>query len=294
MCSVKPSTLELHRPTTVGEALSLLREYGEDAKPLAGGQSLVPMLNLRLAAFDHLIDLNAVNELQLIEDVGEAVRVGATVHQAAAERSEAIRARVPLVARAIPNIGHFQIRNRGTVGGSIAHADPAAELPAVALALDARAVIATASGTRVTEADEFLRGRWTNSMAPDELLVAVEFPVWQAPSGFALSEVARRHGDFAMVGTICAIAVGHSGAVDRVRVVVFGVGERPRRALTAEAAIREMGAGIDPTEIARLAFEELMPESPTDEMERYRQRAGEALLRRTVQVALKEAMNGDQ
>jgi carbon-monoxide dehydrogenase medium subunit len=204
---VKPAPFEYHAPERTDEAVGLLAEHGDEAKPLAGGQSLVPMLALRLTRFEHLIDLNRVDELRGIERVDGVVTVAAMTRQAELERSGAA-GDVPLLALATPLIGHFQIRNRGTVGGSIAHADPAGELPAVALALNAELAITAPSGTRSVPAADFFIGTWETCLQPDELLTGVRFPVWQG---------ARRLRDRRGVTTARRLRARGRGLRDRAR-----------------------------------------------------------------------------
>ena len=197
---MKPAPFEYHAPESLADVTALLAEHGDEAKVLAGGQSLVPMLALRLTRFEHIIDLNRVDELRGVERANGTLTVKSMTRQAAVEHDTAAGEAVPLLAEALPLIGHFQIRNRGTVGGSIAHADPASELPAVALALDAELEVAGANGTRRVPAADFFLGTWTTSIGEDEILSAVHFPVWQGRTGFAVEEVARRSGDFALAG----------------------------------------------------------------------------------------------
>ncbi|MCK9928496.1 FAD binding domain-containing protein, partial [Frankia sp. Mgl5] len=197
---MKPSTFEYHRPESVDEATRLLADLGDGAKALAGGQSLVPMLSLRLAFFDHLVDISRLAEIRGVERRDDALWIGAGTTEAVVGADAEVARGVPLLARATALIGHAQIRNRGTLGGSIAHADPAAEYPAVALALDAELEAASPRGRRVIPAAEFFTGLWSTVLEPDELLVGVRFPVWTGRCGFAVREFARRHGDFAMAG----------------------------------------------------------------------------------------------
>ena len=200
---MKPAPFEYHAPDTVSDAAALLREFGDEAKVLAGGQSLVPIMALRLAQFDHVVDLNRVAELQGIERQNGTLRVGAMTRQAVIEGDATVADAVPLMARATPFIGHFQIRNRGTLGGSLAHADPAAEYPAVALTLDAEFDVANASGSRTVTASEFFVSTFMTALEADDVLTAVRFPVWNGRCGFAVEEVARRFGDFALTGAAC-------------------------------------------------------------------------------------------
>jgi carbon-monoxide dehydrogenase medium subunit len=248
---VKPAPFEYHAPQTIDEVCALLSEYGDDAKVLAGGQSLVPMLALRLTRFEHLIDINRVAELSgFTRDNGTLV-VRAGTRQRVMERDPAVAAAVPLLAAATPLIGHFQIRNRGTVCGSLAHADSASEYPAVAVALGAELELAGREGARRrVDAVDFFVGTWTTAARDDELLVAARFPVWPEPSGFAIEEIARRHGDFALAGVACAITAGRAG------IALFGVGSTPVRARAAEAAWL---SGATPTDVAQAAIAEIDP-----------------------------------
>ena len=207
MRPMKPPAFEYHRPDTAADAVAMLAQLGDESKILAGGQSLVPMLALRLTMFEHLIDITRIAELQGIERDGATLQIGAGTTEADIETSSEVAAAVPLLARATPLIGHFQIRNRGTIGGSIAHADPAAEYPAVALALDATLEVLGTAGARTVPATDFFTGLWDTTIDDDELLTGVSFPVWAGRCGFAIEEVARRHGDFAIAGAAVALEV---------------------------------------------------------------------------------------
>ena len=282
---MKPSSFSYHAPTRVEEATALLAEHGDGAKVLAGGQSLVPMLSLRLAAFEHLVDLNKVAGLSSIERSNGHLRVGAIVRQATAEHSPDVAAAAPLLARALPHIGHFQIRNRGTVGGSIAHADPASELPAVALALDATIEAAGPGGTRTIAASDFFVSTWQTALADDEILSAVQFPVWGPGSGFAVEELTRRHGDFALVGAVVGVQV--SGAsVTKASIGLFGVGPTPLRAADAEAALL---SGVDAAEAGRIAATGISPVDDIHASGAYRTHVTAVIVRRAIEAALKEA-----
>jgi len=233
---VKAAPFDHHAPESVADAAALLAEHGDEAKVLAGGQSLLPMLAMRLTRFEHLVDVSRVPELHGITTDGD-LRIGASTPQAVAEHDPVVADAVPLVARAIPHIGHFQIRNRGTVGGSIAHADPASELPAVALALDAVLEVAGATGTREIAATDFFEGTWSTALADDEILTGVRFPVWTGRQGAAVREVARRSGDFAIAGVAAAVELDAADRVARVAVGLFGVASTPVRASATEAAL---------------------------------------------------------
>src|SRR3954447_1381055 len=257
---MKPAPFEYHAPESLSDVVALLAEHGDEAKVLAGGQSLVPMLALRLTRFEHIVDLNRVDELRGVSRTDGTLTVKAMTTQRAVEHDAAAGDAVPLLAQAIPLIGHFQIRNRGTVGGSIAHADPASEPPAVALALDAELEVAGTSGSRRVPASEFFVGTWTTTIGEDEILSAVHFPVWSGRAGFAVEEVARRSGDFALTGVIAAVEVDDARSVSRAGISFLGMAPTPVRATQAEQAL----IGTAPTtaeldEIGRLAVTDTDP-----------------------------------
>jgi len=231
---VKPPPFRYLRPDTAEGVLDALAEYGDEAKLLAGGQSLVPLLNFRLARPTVLIDLQLVDTLRGIERREGTCVVGAMTRQSEAERSQDLRSSCPLVGQALALVGHLQIRNRGTVGGSVAHADPAAELPAVVLALDAELIVRGSAGDRSVPAAEFFVGPFTTALGPDELLTHVRFPATLGARTMFL-ELARRSGDFALAG-VCAIDRGARGSAD-VALVGIGVGGSPVRLSTAEATV---------------------------------------------------------
>jgi carbon-monoxide dehydrogenase medium subunit len=288
---MKAAPFTYHAPTTPGEAAEMLAELGDGAKVLAGGQSLIPMLALRLAVFEHLVDIGRIAELRGIERRNGSLWVGAGTTEAAAGASPDAARDAPLLARATPHVGHFQIRTRGTVGGSISHADPAAEYPAVALALDATMDTVSPRGTRTIAAADFFDGLWSTSMEPDELLVGTSFPVWTGRCGFAVEELARRHGDFAIAGTVVAVALDGGDRVERCAIGLIGMGVTPERPRAAEAQltgrpIDEIGAD----EVGRLAMEGL-DAVPADQhgSALYRTRVGAVLVARAWDRAVAEA-----
>jgi carbon-monoxide dehydrogenase medium subunit len=234
---MKPAPFQYHRPESLEAALAMLGDLGEGAKVIAGGQSLVPMLALRLASFDHLIDIGRLDEMRGIVDRGDEVWIGAGVTEATIEHDPLVAEKVPLLARASKLIGHSAIRSRGTVGGSIAHADSAAEFPAVALALDAVLEVASSRGRRTIAAADFFTGLWTTQLADDELLVAVRFPVWHGRCGFAVEEMARSSGDFAIAGVAIAVQADAEDRVARCAIGLIGLGSTPLRARAAESAL---------------------------------------------------------
>ncbi len=231
---MKPAPFDYVAPDSLPATLELLAQYGEDAKPLAGGQSLVPAMNFRLAQPAVLVDLNRVEALQYIRpETNGGVRIGAMTRQRAVERDQRIAGLAPLLAETMPAIAHPQIRNRGTIGGSMAHADPAAELPAVAVALEARFHLQSKGGKRWVPAGSFFQGIYTVDIQPDELLVEVEFPPWPARSGWSFREVARRHGDFALAGVAAVVTLDEQARCRAARLVYISVGERPINATGA-------------------------------------------------------------
>ena len=290
---MKPASFEYHAPDTTGEASTLLAELGEEAKVLAGGQSLIPMLALRLAGFDHLVDVGRIAEMKGIERGQGSVRIGAATTQAMVGASAEVASGVPLLARSTPLIGHFQIRNRGTLGGSIAHADPAAEYPAVALALDADMEVVSTRGGRTIAAADFFEGLWTTAIEPDELLVGVSFPVWTGRCGFAVEEFARRHGDFAIAGAAVGVELDPDGLIRRTGIGLIGMGSTPRRATAAELELEGSAiAEVDPDEVGRLAMAGL--ESVLDDQHgsaAYRRRVGAAMVARAWAQAGSEALD---
>ncbi len=289
---MKPAAFEYHAPESLDEALGMLADL-DDAKVLAGGQSLVPLLNMRFAVFEHLIDLRKVDELRDIEHGDSSLRLGACVTQTGAERDSRIAAAVPLLAKAIPHIGHFQIRNRGTIGGSLAHADPAAEIPAVALTLDARVEAASVRGRRSIPAEDFFTGTWTTALDDDEIVIAVEFPQWSGTCGYAVEEIARRQGDFALAGACAAVSLD-GDTIERCAIGLLGLGSTPERARGVEASLAGSSVRkVDVAELGRAAVADL-DAIPSDlhGPEWYRARVGATVIARAWESAVEEAMNG--
>src|SRR6267142_7210552 len=224
------------RPASLAEALALLAGHKDDARVLAGGQSLVPMMNFRVAAPKVLVDINRIAALAGIKVSKNHVRIGALTRHVELERSADVAKHLPLVASAMPHIAHPAIRNRGTFGGSCALADPAAELPACAIALAAIFVVASKKGERRIAAEDFFKGLYATALKAGELLVAAEFPLPKPGYAFAFGELARRHGDYAMVG-VAAHGSTQGKKFSDMRVVFFGVGDRPQRAAQFERAL---------------------------------------------------------
>ena len=257
---MKPPPFEYAAPRKTDEALALLAQHGDRAKVLAGGQSLLPLLNFRLAQPEVLVDVNRVAELAYVRPMNGSVAIGALTRQHALERSDALRERVPIVAEACRLIGHLPIRHRGTLGGSLAHADPASELPAVMVALEAELTASRVGGQRTLPADQFFTGIFTTALAPDELLTEVRVPGPPPKTGSAFVEIARRAGDFALVGVAALVTLDDAGRVTRARLALCGAGPTPVRAREAERvlvgerpegrvlddAVERMAAATDP------------------------------------------------
>jgi carbon-monoxide dehydrogenase medium subunit len=289
---MKPPPFTYHRPETLDEALDLLGEHGDEAKVLAGGQSLLPLLSLRLAHPAHLIDINRLNgKLSQISQQDGGLRIGALVRQRGAEASPIVRTGCPLLADALPLIGHTQIRNRGTVCGSLAHADPASELPAVALALDAQLVAASKKrSVRTIAAEAFFRGYLTTALEPDELLTEVRLPAWPAGTGWSFQEVARRDGDFALVGVAAAVRLDAAGTCQDARLAAIGAGPGPVRGRTAESALRGQPFSPDTVTAAAEALgKEIDPASDVQATAAYRRHVAVVLARRALEAAATRA-----
>jgi aerobic carbon-monoxide dehydrogenase medium subunit len=239
---MKPASFDYHAPTTVDEALALLEANGPDARLLAGGQSLVPMMNFRLAAPPVIVDLNRIPDLAYIEDHGDVVCIGAMTRQRAVESSALVADKLPVLSAAIKLVGHLPTRSRGTIGGSIAHADPAAELPMVLQALDGAVVVRGPNGRRTIAASELFQDAMTTSIAADEILVEVRLPVMPAGAGYAVEEFARRHGDFA-IAAVTAVILREGDRCARARIATAGISSHSERLRAAEQVLEQHGLG---------------------------------------------------
>jgi aerobic carbon-monoxide dehydrogenase medium subunit len=272
-------------PKAVSEAVELLAEHLDQASVLAGGQSLIPLLVLRLARPAVLIDINGIDELSGVSPTDGWLAIGAMTREYVAEESETVADAVPLLAAALPLVGHEAIRSRGTIGGSLAHADPAAELPAVARALDAEFVVRGQSGERVVPAAEWFEGFLTTSRRPDELLVEVRFPTAGPGTGISFQEVARRQGDFAIVGLAASLTLSE-GAISDARLAFAGISDVPVRAAGAE----DLLVGERPSaelfdEAARRATDDIDPPADLHGSSDYRKKVAAALVRRGLRAA---------
>jgi carbon-monoxide dehydrogenase medium subunit len=274
---VKPAPFAYKKVRSLDEAVALLGE--KDAKLLAGGQSLIATLNMRLSSPSLLIDINGLDGLSSISEKGGAVEIGALARHVQAERSDVIAKHAPLIARAMPHIGHPAIRNRGTLGGSIAFADPAAELPACLLALDGEVDATGPKGKRTIKAQDFFRGLFETALAPQEVLTAIRVPAADKGARVGFAELARRHGDYAIVG-LAASARADGKGLSNVRLAYFGVGNTPVRAKKAEAALAS--GNID----AAVAALDLDPNDDVQATARVKKHLAGVLLRRVAKQLL--------
>jgi carbon-monoxide dehydrogenase medium subunit len=283
---MKLPAFEYACPATLAEAVALLAAGDGDAKLLAGGQSLVPMMAFRVASPALLVDLRKLAELRRIEITGEAVRLGAMTRWRDIEDDARLDTAHPLLKAAVAEVAHYQIRNRGTVGGSIAHADPAAEMPGIAVACDAEIAVAGPAGSRVIGASDFFIAPLTTALAADEIIVEIRLPAWPAARRWAFKEFARRRGDFALAGTALFYDVDARGKAFNAHVGAIGVGDRPQRLAAAEAAINGQTVDIATSERAgSAASAAVTPQSDIHASAAYRQ----ALLGTLVERALQSA-----
>ena len=285
---MKPAPFSYHAPRTLAEAL-VLAATQENARVLAGGQSLMPLLNLRLASPDHLIDLGRVAELVGIEQTAAGLAIGSMTTQRALERSALVRARCPLLAEALEHVGHPATRNRGTIGGSLCHLDPSAELPVAAMALDARLTIASRNGTRSIPFAELSAGYLTTQLAPHEILTRVELPVLGERTGWAFVEFARRRADFAIVAVAATIEFDAKDRVRRASLAIGGLGPAPVRATAAEASLDGNKWEGELLERARAAASSLPAGGDEAYPADYRQHLAGVLTRRALATAAERA-----
>ena len=287
---MKPPRFDYLAPGTLDEALAILAERGEDAKVLAGGQSLVPLLNFRLVRPACLVDLNEVPGLDAIRPHDGGLAIGAMARQRAVETSALVRERCGLLAEAMPQIGHVQIRNRGTIGGSLVHGDPAAELPAVVAALDGVLVLRSARGDRVLRAEQFFVAYLATATLASELLVEVRLPALPPRTGSAFLEVSRRQGDFALVGVAATVTLDEAGVCTGSAIALTGVGPTPvvvREASGALVGAKPSAAAFE--DAARRVRAAVRPESDLHASREYRQHVGGVLARRALTLAVRRA-----
>ena len=290
---MKPAPFAYFAPHNLDEALDLLAQHGYDGKVLAGGQSLIPTMNFRLAQPAALVDINRVAELAFLdEDAGGGLRIGALTRQRTLERSAAVASRAPLLHATMPYIAHVQIRNRGTLGGSLAHADPAAELPAVMVALDARFRLQSRRGERWVAAADFYIGLFTTALQEDELIAEIEIPAMPARAGWSIQEIARRHGDYAIVGVAAVVELDPAGLCRAARLIYFSVGEGPTAAPSAAAVLLGQPAddGVIAAAARAAAQQDIDPLGDIHATPAYRRHLVEVLGRRALQEAFGRAV----
>jgi carbon-monoxide dehydrogenase medium subunit len=285
---LKPSSFVLHIPTTMPQALDLLAGT-DNARVIAGGQSLMPMLNMRLAAPDNLIDLNRIPELAFIRDEGDEIAIGAMTRQRDVEHSPLIAARVPLMKEAILHVGHRQTRNRGTVGGSLCHLDPSAEMPTVMVAMDATLHVDSARGRRVLPMREFAEGLMTTALLPDEMLTQIRVRPWASTHGAHFVEFARRHGDFAVVSAAALVELDRNRRVARASLALGGVAATPFRVAAAERALIGQSDDAAFARAAALARDSDALDDPAFPAW-YRQRLSATLLAKAIRGAYARAL----
>jgi carbon-monoxide dehydrogenase medium subunit len=290
---VKPAPVKYVRASDSKGAVALLQEHGPDAKLLAGGQSLIPLLSFRLARPAVLVDLNRASDLDYVRDADGYLEIGSMTRQRTLETSPLVREAIPLIPEALHFVGHVTIRNRGTIGGSLAHADPAAELPTLVMALGGELVVEGPGGIRTVGAKEFFLGPFTSALSDDEILTAVRLPRLAAGTGVAVEELARRHGDFAIVTAMAAVGLDDAGRVTMIRLGLGGAHAVPLRLADAEAIL--LGAEPSESTIAAAAATAAGAVRPLEDIHapaEYRRDMAELLVKRAVTKALKRAKGG--
>jgi CO/xanthine dehydrogenase FAD-binding subunit len=289
---LKPAPFDYYAPTTTNGALALLAEHGYDAKPLAGGQSLIPTMNFRLAQPAVLVDLNNLPALAYIVPTDDGgLRIGAMTRQRAVERSSLVAERAPLLYATMPYIAHTQIRNRGTIGGSLAHADPAAELPVIAVTLGAQLKIQSSAGERWVAAAEFYIGLFTTDLQPEELVTEIVLPPVAPRSGWAFQEVSRRHGDYAIVGVAAHVQLDEAGRCQQARIGLLSVGEGPVQAQGAMALLQGENPSADLIVAAaeQCATSDIDPSADIHASVAFRRHLAKVLTTRTLTAAFQRA-----
>jgi carbon-monoxide dehydrogenase medium subunit len=283
---MKPAAFEHVAPRTIAEAIELLTKHGDAAKLLAGGQTLVPMMNFRLLTPSVLIDLNRIQEMSFIADRGAWIGIGAMTRHRDVERSELIRTHCPLLASAVPHIAHAVIRNRGTAGGSLAHADPAAEWPTVVVAIDAELVVQGPKGCRTIRASDFFDSLLTTALAPDEILVEIRLPKVPEKTGAAFLEVSRRHADFALVTAAAQVTLTPEGTLENVCLALGGVCATPQNVRDRAAhLLGEKPESANFEELGRQIAESIDPISDPHASSEYRRDVAAGLLPRALRAA---------
>lgn len=287
---MKPASFDYHRATSLDHAAELLAEFGDDAKILAGGQSLIAAMNYRLARPSVLVDVSNIDTPNAITPQDGGIRIKATTTQRTVEKNADVRDRMPVLANAIEHIAHFQIRNKGTLGGSIVNADPASELPAMSLLLDAEFEIRNAGGAHRLPADEFFITYMTTALQSDEVLTSVLFRTPPPGSGWGFHEIARRAGDFALVGSAALVGLDGGGVCNYARAVLFGVAATPVRATDVEDAMVGQRCTAELIDAAAENIDDVLdPESDVHVTEAWRRRTARVLMGRALRDAHQRA-----
>jgi carbon-monoxide dehydrogenase medium subunit len=283
---MKPAPFDYVAPESIDDALAILAEAGGGATILAGGQTLMPLLNLRMNQPFVIVDVNRIADLKGVSRVSGGTRVGPMTRQAEALRDATLAAHLPVMVQALSHVGHYQTRNRGTVGGSVSLGEPAAEMPATAVALGAEIEIRSARGTRQVKAEEFYLGPYMTVLEPEELVTGITYPDWADGHVTLFREVAQRPGDFALVGMVGALELS-GGTVSRAGIAWFGMGPTPIKARQAEAGLLGKALdAIDPVAIAELAVAETAPFDDHHATSEYRRTVGKRIFSRTLREAL--------
>jgi CO/xanthine dehydrogenase FAD-binding subunit len=292
---MKPASFEYQAPESLPAALDLLARHGGEAKVLAGGQSLIPVMNFRLAQPALLVDLNRIAELSFLrrgDDGG--LRIGAMTRQRRLERDPLVEAAAPLLAETVPWIAHPQIRNRGTIGGSLSHADPAAELPAVTVALGGRFRLVKAGSERWVPASDFFAGLFTTALEPDEVLAEVALPPLPPRTGWSFQEIARRHGDYAQIGLAALVTLGEDGRCREARLIFLSAGDTPVEARDAAALLAGTDLGAEAVAAAadKAATDEIDPRDDVHASAKFKRHLARVLTGRALRTAAERARQG--
>ena len=288
---MKPARFDYYAPESLDEATALLAQHGDDARVLAGGQSLIPMMAMRLARPPVIVDINRIGSLGYITPTADGgLNIGALTRQRAVEESEVVLQRFPMLSAVLPHMGHFQIRNRGTIGGSLAHADPSAELPAFAVATGAQLVLRSSSAQREVAAEDFFVTYFTTAAETGEMVIEVKLPAPGPGWGWGFEEVCRRHGDFAMTGAMTRVHLDSNGACDDSRVVIFGVSGTPVRVESAEGVLVGSNGDTSSLEAAAAAVSDALdPDSDIHASALYRKEVSGVMARRALVAAFRRA-----
>lgn len=288
---MKPAAFEYHVPDSIEQALTLLHEHADTAKILAGGQSLVPAMNFRIVQPSMLIDLNRVKELAYVREDGDCLRIGAMTRERVLEFDPQIEKRSPLLHEAAPNIAHPQIRNRGTIGGSIVNADPAAELPVLMFALNARLRAQSVSGERWFDAMEFFVGMFTTALEPDEVLVEIEIPFVSPRTGWSFMEVAPRAGDYALMGVACLVSLDESGTCSYAKLVYLNAGDGPVDAQEAAQSLigRQLNDALVESAAEHAGEKEIAPTGNIHTSPEFQRHLAKVLTKKTLKQAIERA-----